>query len=137
MGIGDLKVIKVPEYHFHDGFLKYREIMDGDFPQKLKLVKASDKAVEKRFYKACLGWIKYKPLLMYLMDTENYKKKMEVTHRKLKRSIKKIDALYDNYNFYDLLDALEKYDSDVEKHYRAFLDTNRVWKKLKKRMEEE
>ena len=40
MGIGDLKVIKVPEYHFHDGFLKYREIMDGDFPQKLKLVKA-------------------------------------------------------------------------------------------------
>ncbi len=62
MGLADSKIIKVPVYHFHDGFLKYREIMDGDFPKKLKLIKASDKAVEKRFYKACLGWIKYKTI---------------------------------------------------------------------------
>ena len=73
---------------------------------------------------------------MYLMDTEHYKEQMEVTHRKLKRSIKKIDSLYEKYNFTNLLDALEKYDSDVEKHYQAFFDTNRVWKKLKKKFEE-
>ncbi len=136
MGIGDLKVIKVPVYHFHDGFLKCREIMENSFPTKLKLIKSSDKTVEKRFYKACLGWIKYKPLLMYLMDSEHYKEQMEVTHRKLKRSIKKIDSLYEKYNFTNLLDALEKYDQDVEKHYQEFLDTNRVWKKLKKKFEE-
>ncbi len=136
MGLEDSKVIKVPVYHFHDGFLKYREIMDYDFPKKLKLVSSSDKAVEKRFYKACLGWIKYKPLLMYLMDTDNYKENMEVVHRKLKRSIKKIDSLYEKYNFNDLLVALEKYDSEVEMHYNAFLDTNRVWKKLKKKFKE-
>lgn len=137
MGLEESKVVKVPVYHFHDGFLKYREIMDGDFPTKLKLVKSSDKAVEKRFYKACLGWIKYKPLLMYLMDKENYEAKMEVTHKKLKRSIKKIDSLYENYNFNDLLVSLEKYDEDVEKHYEAFLETNRVWKKLKKKFKEQ
>lgn len=136
MGLEDSKVIKVPVYHFHDGFLKYKEIMESKFPKKLKLVKSSDKTVEKRFYKACLGWIKYKPLLMYLTDKENYKDKMEVTHRKLKRSIKKVDSLYDNYNFENLLTALEKYDCDVEKHYQAFLETNKVWKKLKKKFKE-
>ncbi len=137
MGIGDLKVIKVPVYHFHDGFLKCREIMEEKFPTKLKMIKSSDKNVEKRFYKACLGWIKYKPLLMYVMDTENYREKMESTKRKLKRSIKKIDSLYEKYNFTNLVDALEKYDEDVEKHYQEFLDTNRVWKKLKKKFIEE
>jgi len=136
MGLADSKIIKVPVYHFHDGFLKYREIMEEDFPKKLKLIKSSDKAVEKRFYKACLGWIKYKPLLMYLMDKENYKTKIESTHRKLKRSIKKIDSLYEKYDFTDLQTALEKYHEDVEKHYEEFLETNRVWKKLKKRFKE-
>lgn len=134
MGITDLKVIKVPLYHFHDGFLKYRCIMNGNFPEKLKIVRAADEDVEKRFHKACLGWIKYKPLLMYIMDKDTYKDKIEDNHKKLKRSIKKIDALYKSCDFNDLVVALENYDRDVEKHYQEFLDTNRIWKKLKEKI---
>ena len=48
------------------------------------------------------------------------KTKMESTHRKLKRSIKKIDSLYEKYDFTDLQTALEKYHEDVEKHYEEF-----------------
>ena len=40
------------------------------------------------------------------------------------------------YDFTDLQTALEKYHEDVEKHYEEFLETNRVWKKLKKRFKE-
>ena len=47
-----------------------------------------------------------------------------------------LDSLYEKYDFTDLQTALEKYHEDVEKHYEEFLETNRVWKKLKKRFKE-
>ena len=34
MNLENSKVIKVPVYHFHDGFLKYKQIMNGDYPEK-------------------------------------------------------------------------------------------------------
>ena len=72
MNLKDAKVIKVPVYHFHDGFLKYKKIMKEDYPDKFKLIKANDKDVEKRFFMACQGWIKYKPLLLYILNREDY-----------------------------------------------------------------
>ena len=129
----DAKVMKVPVYHFHDGFLKCRSIMQYDFPAKLKLIKSSeDTTVEKRFFKACLGWIKYKPLYTYLLDKETYEKKMAVVTRKMKNSIKKIDSFYDDeYDFNKVLDALEEYDEKVLEHYQTYIKTNHVWDELK------
>ncbi len=39
MRLDESKVIKVPVYHFHDGFLKYTQIMNDAFPKYLRKLK--------------------------------------------------------------------------------------------------
>ena len=131
MNLDEAKVIKVPVYHFHDGFLKYKSIMHGNYPKEFKLIKASDRTIEKRFFKACQGWIKYKPLFMYLSYKENYEQKIQIVKKKLKRSIKKIDYLFDNSNFEKLIQQLDEYDKKVEEHSKEFIKVNEIWEKLK------
>lgn len=135
MNLEKCKVIKVPIYHFHDGFLKYKSIMKGKYPQEFKLMKASDRTIEKRFFKACQGWIKYKPLLLYLLNPENYSKEISKVKRKLKRSIKKINYLFDQSNFEKLTQQLEEYDQKVEEHYQDFIKVNQIWNRLKEMIE--
>lgn len=128
----DVKVIKVPCYHFHDGFLEYREIMKNDFPTELKLIKSSENdAVKKRFFKACLGWIKYKPLYIYLLFRESYDKKMKKYKKQMHDCIKQINNYYSNYDFYKVENALNEYDSNVVNHYETYKKTNQVWDELK------
>ena len=128
----DARVMKIPVYHFHDGFLKCRSIMQYDFPKELGLITPDDSTVEKRFFKACLGWIKYKPLYTYLMNKDTYEKKMSVTLRKMRNSVKKIDSFYDDeYDFNKVLEALEEYDKKVLEHYETYVKTNHVWDELK------
>ena len=134
MNLENSKVIKVPVYHFHDGFLKYKKIMGGDYPEKFKLIKANDKNVEKRFFKACQGWIKYKPLLLYILNREDYDYQIRKVKVKLKRSIRRIDHLFDQSNFENLVKQLDEYDSKVEEHYNDFIRINKIWDNLKKSM---
>ena len=133
VGLTNSKVMRIPVYHFHDGFLKYREIMNGHMPRKLKLIESGDDVeVEKRFLKVSTGWIKYKPLYMYIMDKENYEEKIKDAKVKLSRSIKKISNLFENGGFAKLPQILSDYDEDVEEHYQEFLETNRIWNDIKK-----
>lgn len=127
----DAKVIKIPLYHFHDGFLKYKEIMQGEEPKKLRVIKSSEKNIEKRFLKASQGWIKYKPLFMYITDTENYDENIKNVYNNLNKSIEEINNLFDNSNFLVLQDNLKEYDENVKKHYSDFIETNRIWKTIK------
>ena len=130
LNLDKAKVMKVPVYHFHDGFLKYTQIMKDNFPNKLRLIKHTEDSVEKRFYKACMGWIKYKPLLIYLLEKENYRKIMDDVYTNLNRSIPKINELYPTYNFNDLIQALKEYDTNVEKDYETFVNVNNIWNEL-------
>jgi len=129
--LDDAKVIRIPMYHFHDGFLKYTEIMTNRLPTKLKRIDNEEESIGPRFYKASMGWIKYKPLLMYIQDKENYKNKISIAKSKLKNSAEKIDGLFENTDFTLLPGILEEYDKNVEKHYHEFLITNEIWNKLK------
>ncbi|MBQ9657790.1 MAG: hypothetical protein IJV31_03375 [Clostridia bacterium] len=131
LNLDKAKVMKVPVYHFHDGFLKYVQIMKNNFPNKLRLISYSEDTVEKRFYKACLGWIKYKPLLIYLMEKNEYRIIMNDVYERLNNSIPKINLLYLNYNFNDLINALKEYDENVVKDYNTFLEVNNIWNELK------
>ncbi len=131
MNLKYAKVIKVPVYHFHDGFLKYKKIMKEDYPDKFKLIKANDKDVEKRFFKACQGWIKYKPLLLYILNREDYDYQIRKVKVKLKRSIRRIDYLFNQSNFENLVKQLDEYDSKVEEHYKDFIRINNIWSNLK------
>lgn len=127
----DAKILKIPVYHFHDGFLKYTSIIKGRYPKKLRRIKIEEENIESRFLKASKGWIKYKPLLMYIQDNENYKKNMKVAIEKLEKSVPKINELFGSSNFTDLVKDLKEYDRNVEKHYKEYLETNEIWKRMK------
>ena len=68
---------------------------------------------------------------MYIQDNENYKGNMKVAIEKLEKSVPKINELFESTNFTDLVKDLKEYDRNVEKHYKEYLKTNEIWKKMK------
>lgn len=129
--LNESKVIKVPVYHFHDGFLKYTNIMRKKYPKTLRKIKSSEEQIEQRFFKASRGWIKYKPLFEYITDREHYEEKMKNTYEKLEEGIPEVNKLFENDEFNILLDDLKEYDKNVKKHYNEYVKTNEIWNKLK------
>lgn len=125
------RVMKTPLYHFHDGFLKYKGIMSGKYPKKLRKIEPKDENVGVRFFKASLGWIKYKPLLLYMQNKKNYCEEIEKMKNYLKISIPEIQNIFPEQEFKQILELLEQYDKGVEKHYKEFIETNKVWNKIK------
>ena len=130
----DSKTIKIPVYHFHDGFLKYTQIMDGIYPKNLRKINVKEDNIKNRFLKASMGWIKYKPLLLYIKDKEQYKKEIMDMEEKLADIVPKLNNIFNENCFSVLLDELKKYDQDVEKHYNEYIRTNEIWNKLKERI---
>lgn len=130
--LNDSKVIKVPVYHFHDGFLKYTNITRGKYPKTLRKIKSSEEMIEQRFFKASRGWIRYKPLFEYIMNKDDYAENIQKTYEKLEVGVKEVNKLFDNDEFDILLKDLEEYDMNVKKHYNEYIKTNKIWDKLKK-----
>lgn len=131
LNLAEAKVMKVPVYHFHDGFLKYKQIMLNKFPKTLRLIRHSEDTVEKRFYKACLGWIKYKPLLVYILEKDKYRDIINDVYNRLEKSIPKINSLYPTYDFGQITEALKTYDQNVENDYNSYIEVNNIWNELK------
>ncbi len=129
--LNNSKVIKVPVYHFHDGFLKYKEIMKSEYPCKLDKISYNNEDIEKRFFKASIGWIKYKSLLIYITKNKEYKQISELIERKLLNSIPSMNKLFNNTDFYHILKQFKIYNNHVGKHYKEYLKTNRIWNKIK------
>jgi len=124
------KVLRVPCYTFHDGFSTYNHLLEGVLPIKLKFIKADNKQITTRFYKACLGWIRYKPLLLYITQPNSYDKKIEEMLKQLKEALPKICAYFGQSVFINVLAELEKYHKNVKKHYREYQETQRIWAKI-------
>ena len=131
MMLDDAKVFRIPLYHFHDGFLKYTSIMKNRFPVKLRKIESDEDSIEQRFLKASIGWIKYKPLLMFIGNQETYRERIDKVLEKLEKGSKKINQLFNNSDFSQLYNIMKEYDENVEEHYQEFLDTNEIWNKLK------
>lgn len=127
----DSIVERVPTYHFHDGFLKYTNIMKNEYPKLLRKISTNEN-IETRFLQASFGWIKYKPLYMYITDKEKYSQNINVIREKLEISVLQIDKLFHTANFKDIVVALNEADKNVKKHYNDYLETNNIWSKLKK-----
>lgn len=125
------KVIKTPVYHFHDGFLKFKNIMLGKYPKKLRRIVSKDENVSSRFYKASVGWLKYKPLLLYIRNKKEYNGEINKIRQKLLLSIPQMHLIFKDQSFDDLIEVLNKYDENVQKHYKEFQETNRIWNKIK------
>lgn len=133
--LNDAKVIKVPVYHFHDGFLKYTNITRRKYPKTLRKIKSSEEQIEQRFLKASRGWIKYKPLFEYISNRAKYEEKMETTYQKLANGVPEINKLFVNDEFDVLLDDLKEYTKNVKKHYNEYLKANQIWNELKFQIE--
>lgn len=129
--LGNSKTFRIPMYHFHDGFLKYTEIMSEKYPKTLRKINIREECVKTRFLKATMGWIKYKPLLLYITNPQNYEQEINNTKMKLERSVAKLNANFMDDIFTEILIEFEKYKNDVKQHYEEYKRTNEIWKMLK------
>ena len=125
------EVVAVPAYHFHDGFLKFTGLMKGKFPKRPLKIQLEDNGIEQRFYKATVGWIKYKPLYFYINDRENYRRIIDSSIESLEKSVDKLSAQFETCDFRILVKELKEYDRNVKKHYAEYIKTTEVWDKLK------
>ena len=83
--LSDRKVLRVPCYTFHDGFSTYKHLLEGVLPIGLTFIKADSEPIINRFYKACIGWMRYKPLLLYITQPDCYEEKIDDIRKQLKR----------------------------------------------------
>ncbi len=127
----DRKLLRVPCYTFHDGFSTYNHLLDGVLPIKLKYIQArNSKEIVDRFYKTCIGWIRYKPLLLYIIQRNQYKEKIQEMRDKLKATLPKICDYFRKEDFNHLFGELEKYHNNVENHYQQYRNIQTTWKKI-------
>lgn len=128
------RVIRIPVYHFHDAFLKFKFLMEEKFPKRLKKITNEDDGVALRFKRTTIGWTKYKPLFYYIIQKESYKDIMNKTRANLEQSVNQMSTAFPNSDLTVLLNVLDDYDKNVEKHYNEYIKTIEVWNKLKKRI---
>ncbi len=123
-------VTRVPCYTFHDGFSAYKHLLDGTLPIQLDSITADSAKVITRFYNACIGWIRYKPLLIYITNPLEYETVMEEMRNTLHSVLPKLSSYFDKQDFMKILDELNKADRQVKKNYRQYLDIQTAWERL-------
>lgn len=128
--LGERKVLRVPCYTFHDGFSTYNNLLDGVLPIKLRFVRAENGKIIDRFYKACIGWIRYKPLLVYITHRDIYQETIENMTEKLEATVPKVCTYFKYPDFIKILYELKKYSKNVQRHFNDFESTKKIWKKI-------
>ena len=97
----------------------------------MRKIQPKDENVASRFYKASIGWLKYKPLLLYIKNKKNYNNEIDKIKENLNVSIPVMNKIFKEQSFEDLLKVLNKYDENVQQHYKEFQETNKIWNKIK------
>ena len=128
--LNERKVLRVPVYTFHDGFSTYNHLLEGVLPIKMKQIKGDNEKIVDRFYKACLGWIRYKPLLLYITDVNHYDERIKEMNQQLKVVLPKIATYFNKPDFINVQHELAKYNKNVKKHYQEFLETQLIWERI-------
>ncbi|MDD4566251.1 MAG: hypothetical protein PHE79_12360, partial [Eubacteriales bacterium] len=124
------KVLRVPCYAFHDGFSTYKDLLEGVLPIRLKFIKADNEQITTRFYKACIGWIRYKPLLLYITQPDCYEEKIINMRDQLYKTLPIICKHFKEPDFINVAAEMEKYHKNVIKHYGEFMEIQRIWSKI-------
>ncbi len=126
----DLKVLKVPNYAFHDGFSTYSHLLCGTLPSALKPISAGNSRINDRFYRACIGWIRYKPLFLYITDRQNYDAEIKRMKENLQAVLPKVCAYFKRNDFLKLQNELAYYSGQVAEHYAMFEQTKQSWARV-------
>lgn len=128
--IGACTVRKVPCYTFHDAYSAYPGLLSGTLPNRLKTMSADTQAIYNRFLKACIGWIRYKPLLLYITAPEAYAARVEGIREDLNLVLPKLCAHFGNEDFRGILKELDFYHAHVKEHFEDFQATKCAWLKI-------
>lgn len=128
--LSDLKVLKIPVYTFHDGFLNHKHLLRGILSTSLEPVKINSPNVVKRFTMASIGWIRYKPLMVYITQRKNYDQIISQVRKDLELSVPKFCKYFHTDQFNQILTELKQYDKNVIRHFNSFQETKRAWFKL-------
>jgi hypothetical protein len=128
--LADSVVMRVPCYTFHDGFAVYTSLLQGVLPAKLDHITANSAKIVSRFYTACIGWVRYKPLLLYITHRDEYEETIALMRSNLTEVLPKLADYFDDQKFMKILPELSKYDRNVKTHFEAFQRTQEAWKKL-------
>jgi len=131
----DLKVVKVPCYAFHDGFSMYNNLLNGVLPTELKPMENTSNEIFKRFVNATIGWIRYKPLLVYITDRDNFEATMKTMEDNLIYTIPKLCAYFKTEEFNKIIVEFGKYRKNVKNHFYDFEKTKSTWTRLLSKMQ--
>lgn len=126
----DRTVRKIPCYTFHDGFSICQQLLDGVLPIVLTATTSSSPLVITRFVNACIGWVRYKPLLVYITNPNEYELKMQLIRSSLAETLPKLSEYFHDNRFLTISTEFEKYCKNVKKHNAQFLITQLTWKKI-------
>jgi hypothetical protein len=111
--LSDRRVLRVPCYTFHDGFSTYNHLLDGVLPIDLQYIRADSEQIVGRFFRAAIGWVRYKPLLIYITQNERYEEKINEMRQLLSVSLPKLCDYFKKDNFMKISNELDKYDANV------------------------
>ncbi|NCA99896.1 MAG: hypothetical protein EOM08_08505 [Clostridia bacterium] len=126
----DRKVLRIPCYAFHDGFATYNHLLDGVLPTHLHRIEADSEAIINRFLKACIGWIRYKPLLVMITSPDQYDEKIARMRLGLEQTLPVVCEFFGNPDFMKIKKELDTYHRKVKSHAQAFDDIKRFWSKI-------
>lgn len=126
----DRTVLEIPVYAFHDGFSSYKNILSGVLPTELAPIKADSQAIITRFLSACIGWVRYKPLLVYLTNPQGFTQEIDNMRQTLSEVLPKLANYFQNDGFLKVLTELEDYQANAKKHVAQFRLAQTTWQKL-------
>ncbi len=132
--LSDYKIQKVPVYTFHDGFMRYPGILKGVLPQNLDVIDFEQKSIGERFLKASIGWVRYKPLLLYITNRSGFQYQAWRIREELKKASRDMAGYLDEPRFMDLEDEFACYAGKVEEHNDDFSMAQTAWLKLNREM---
>jgi hypothetical protein len=90
----------------------------------------------KRFSNAAIGWIRYKPLMVYITQREQFEAIMKDVEEKLELTIPKLCRYFHTNHFEQIRHELFHYRNNVKRHYAAFQYTKKAWAKVMADIEE-
>lgn len=126
----DYTVKKVPCYAFHDGFSFYQHLLDGSLPIHLANISIDSSSVITRFFKACIGWVRYKPLFIYITCPNEFSQKIKSINEALDQTVPLLADYFQDTRFLLIPKEFEKYASNVEKHYKGYILALETWPKI-------
>lgn len=131
----DCTIRKIPCYTFHDGFSTCEHLLLGVLPNELKAMSIQSNSIIKRFLQASIGWIRYKPLFLYILDPAGYSGEIQKIRGNLLKVLPSVCACFGNEKFQNIISELDYYDAHVMEHFRDFENTKKAWIKIVKYLE--